>query len=203
MKRRFCEVPRRTALGRTAELAQTLKTLEKALGSPQRKQRKKRIEPGGHQPQGRGPSWLAGPLAPPRRMLCGQPKVTRIAAMASARAGHALRSGGRRAPTSSTARRVAAPSPACILVIGPSRTPDRVPSRWAGGKGGTLDLRLHHRRRRLGRVGAGEPALRQERNTGAAAGGRTGYAARQGAGGGPRQLSGYRLFRSALSLDRT
>ena len=64
-------------------------------------------------------------------------------------------------------------------------------------------VRLHHRRRRLGRLGAGPPALRQKRQQGPALRGRPGHAARQRAGRNPRQLFGHGLFRSALPLDRT
>ena len=63
------------------------------------------------------------------------------------------------------------------------------------------DARLHHRRRRLGRVGVGQPALRQERDPGAAAGGGPGHPPRQDPAGGARQLSGHRLLRPALPLD--
>ena len=63
-------------------------------------------------------------------------------------------------------------------------------------------LRLHHRRRRLGRVGHGQPAVGEKRQPGAAVRGRAGHAARQGAARDPRQLSRHRLFRPALSLDR-
>ena len=65
------------------------------------------------------------------------------------------------------------------------------------------DLRLHHRRRRVGRLGHGQPAVGQERQPGIAVRGWPGHAARQGAARDPRQLSRHRLFRPALSLDRT
>src|SRR6516162_4055924 len=64
------------------------------------------------------------------------------------------------------------------------------------------ELRLHHRRRRVSRFGHGQPAVGQKQQQGAALRSRSGYAARQGAAGDPRQLSGYGLFRPALSLDR-
>ena len=75
---------------------------------------------------------------------------------------------------------------------------------WAtrAGNGRPNDLRFHHRRRRLGRLGAGQPAVGQEQQPGAAAGGRAGHAARQGAARDARQLSRHRLLRPALSLDR-
>ena len=76
---------------------------------------------------------------------------------------------------------------------------------WAtrAGNGRPNDLRFHHRRRRLGGLGAGQPPLRQEQQPGAPAGSRAGHAARQGAARGARQLSRHRLLRPALSLDRS
>ena len=51
-------------------------------------------------------------------------------------------------------------------------------------------------------LGAGQPAVGQERQPGAAAGSRAGHAARQGAARDARQLSRHRLLRPALPLDR-
>ena len=61
---------------------------------------------------------------------------------------------------------------------------------------------INHRRWRLGRLGPGPQALRQERQQGPALRGRTGHAARQRAARNSRQLFGHGLFRSALPLDR-
>ena len=76
---------------------------------------------------------------------------------------------------------------------------------WAtrAGNGRPNDLRFHHRRRRLGGLGAGQPPVGQEQQPGAPARSRAGHAARQGAARGARQLSRHRLLRSALSLDRS
>ena len=69
-------------------------------------------------------------------------------------------------------------------------------------KGNAPVYDLHHRRWRLGRLGAGPSALRQKRQQGSALRSRPGHAARPGAGRNPRQLFRHRLFRSALPLDR-
>ena len=82
------------------------------------------------------------------------------------------------------------------------RRPRRLEAAPTAGRTRPHDLRLHHRRRRLGRVGAGQPPLRQERQPGAAARSRPGYPARQGAARGARQLPRHRLLRPALPLDR-
>src|SRR5229473_932633 len=66
--------------------------------------------------------------------------------------------------------------------------------------GGGNDLRLHHCRRRLGRLGHGAPAVGEEREPGVGLRGRAGYARRQGAARDPRFLSRHRLFRPALPL---
>ena len=62
-------------------------------------------------------------------------------------------------------------------------------------------LRLHHRRRRLGRLGHGQPAVGEERQPGAAVRGRAGHARGQRAARDPRFLFRHRLFRPALPLD--
>jgi 5-(hydroxymethyl)furfural/furfural oxidase len=55
-------------------------------------------------------------------------------------------------------------------------------------QGRKRELRLHHRRRRLGRLRHGEPPVGAQREQGAGLRGRPGHAARQGAAGDPRQL---------------
>ena len=69
-------------------------------------------------------------------------------------------------------------------------------------QGNARSVRHHHRGWRLGRLGLGPPALRQERQQGSALRGGTGHAARQRAVGDSGQLFGHGLFRSALPLDR-
>ena len=59
-----------------------------------------------------------------------------------------------------------------------------------------MELRLYHRRRRLRRLRSGQPAVGPQRQQGAAAGGRAGHAARQGARGDPRFLSRHRVSRT-------
>ena len=65
-----------------------------------------------------------------------------------------------------------------------------------------MRVRLHHRGRRLGRLGHGPPAVGQERQQGAAVRGRPGHAAGQGAARDRRQLFRHGLLRPALPLDR-
>ena len=109
-------------------------------------------------------------------------------------------------PTACRRRTGGLPGVARIAATCASRaTPTTGPIRAsvAAINGETPSVRLHHRRRRVGRLGHGQSAVGPQRQQGAAVRGRSGHAARAGAEGNRRQLFRHGLFRSAFPLDRT